>query len=107
MLPALLVLAACCDNEIITVTPSPDGARKAVVFMRNCGATTGFNTQLSIIPARTAAPRGKGNALVVDGRHVLHLRWRNDDELEIGGYGGARVFRQTETAGDVHLHFVP
>ena len=107
VLPALLALAACCDNEILTVSPSPDGARKAVVFMRNCGATTGFNTQVSIIPAHTPAPRGEGNALVVDGWHTLHLHWRDNDELEIGDYGSARVFHQAGTAGDVHLHFVP
>ena len=106
-LPALLALTACCDNEIHIVAPSPDGARKAVVFMRNCGATTGFNTQVSIIPAHMASPRDKGNVLVVDGRHTLRLRWHGNDALEIGGYGSARVFRQTATAAGVRLHFVP
>ena len=62
---------------------------------------------MSIIPAHTPAPRGEGNALVVDGWHTLRLHWRDNDELEIGGYGGARVFRQVMTTGDVRLHFVP
>ena len=106
-LPALLALTACCDNEIRIVAPSPDGAHKAVVFIRNCGATTNFSTQVSILPARMASPRDKGNALVVDGQHILRLRWHGNDALEIGGYGSARVFRQPATAAGVRLHFVP
>lgn len=38
-----------CANEIIEEIPSPNKGFKAVIFTRDCGATTGYSTQLSII----------------------------------------------------------
>ena len=38
-----------CGNQVISETPSPDNKHKAVVFVRDCGATTGFSTQVSIL----------------------------------------------------------
>jgi len=38
-----------CGNTIVEALPSPDGSHKAVVFVRNCGATTDFSTQMSVL----------------------------------------------------------
>ena len=40
---------AMCGNEIFQEASSPDNSYKAVVFQRDCGATTGFSTQVSIL----------------------------------------------------------
>ena len=38
-----------CGNEIIEEIKSPDNKYKLVIFQRDCGATTGFSTQISIL----------------------------------------------------------
>ncbi|MBI1810912.1 MAG: hypothetical protein HY035_01370 [Nitrospirae bacterium] len=38
-----------CKNAIIKEILSPDQKRKIVVFARDCGATTGYSTQVSLI----------------------------------------------------------
>jgi hypothetical protein len=37
-----------CGNYVVAEKISPDGRRKVVVFQRDCGATTGFSTQVSL-----------------------------------------------------------
>ena len=53
------LMAGCgstCDNEISQSISSPSGAMKTVVFHRECGATVGFNTQVSILPSNRRLP---------------------------------------------------
>ncbi len=45
---ACLNLAGACGNEILKEVRSPTGKMKGVVFQRDCGATTGFSTQVSV-----------------------------------------------------------
>ena len=65
--PVVLVLAmnaGCsdgCGNTIVTSKEAPDARHAAVLFQRNCGATTGFSTQISVLNAGKQ-PTGSGNA---------------------------------------------
>ncbi|HEY7181405.1 MAG TPA: hypothetical protein VIC84_08295, partial [Blastocatellia bacterium] len=59
-----LNLADGCGNEILRVHYSPTKKLKAVVFERDCGATTGFSAQISIIPANSDLPNKAGNVFV-------------------------------------------
>lgn len=43
------VFGSMCGNQIITEHFSSDKKYKVVVFVRSCGATTGFSTQISIL----------------------------------------------------------
>jgi hypothetical protein len=68
----LLCLNAGCDlcgNEEAFRVPSPDGKIEAVVFERDCGATTDFSTQISILPKGASVQSGAGNALTADTNH--------------------------------------
>ncbi len=56
-----------CGNEIMNETLSPDGHFKALVFQRDCGATTGFTTQISLLPSNVSLPNEAGNIFIVDG----------------------------------------
>jgi hypothetical protein len=58
---ACLSLAGDCSNQIIKQIPSPNGKMKAVVFQRDCGATTGFNTQVSVLLSNQQLPDEGGN----------------------------------------------
>lgn len=56
-----------CENEVISSTVSPDGLKKVVVFTVNCGATSGWTTQASIVDASYLITNSdRGTALSLD-----------------------------------------
>ena len=94
---AISGLAGCgdvCDNEPSSSIVSPSGNLKVVVFNRGCGATTGFNTQLSIVQANEALPKEAGNTFIADGTVPLKIQWQSDAKLLISGVQGQKVFKQ-------------
>jgi hypothetical protein len=58
-----------CGGCLVNVTSnvsSPDRASRALVYVRNCGATTWFTTEVSILRADEPVPRGHGNVATID-----------------------------------------
>ena len=114
-LPALMVVllagitasgcGARCRNEPIAVVPSPSGKSEAVVFHRNCGATTGPNTQVAVIPSYSDLPNIPGNALVLDAEVPLEVRWLSDSSLSVSGLGSVRASRQQESVAGVSIAY--
>lgn len=94
-----------CDNNVLDDQPSPDGRHHAVTFTRDCGATTAYSTQLSILPTgRTLSARDGGNVLVIDadygaapagpgGGPAIVFRWLDARTLEVRHHPSVRVFR--------------
>jgi len=75
-----------CGNEIFEELLSPDSNHKAVVFQRDCGATTGFSTQVSIINAKNELENTGGNIYISDGHPkelALKIYWLSGTELVI------------------------
>ena len=75
-----------CGNEIYSKALSPNGKYKAVVFQRDCGATTGFSTQISIVSSSDELKNKSGNIYIIDGhpKDVLPiLTWPSSTELRI------------------------
>lgn len=113
LLPALILLAVSiglsgcdpCGNEISQTVTSPSGKIKAVVFNRNCGATTGFNTQVSIIPSLESLPGDGGNTLILDGTVPLKIEWRSDSALHLSGLSAAKIFLQSQSAAGVSVSY--
>ena len=58
-----------CANEVISESLSPDGRQKIILFQRDCGATTGFSTQASLLSATETLPNKSGNLLITDTDH--------------------------------------
>lgn len=94
-----------CENEVASEIASPTGKLKAVVFERGCGATTGFNTQLSVIDAADDVPDAAGNAIVLDGRVPLQIKWLSDDEILISGWNKKPIFKQKKLVNGVRLQY--
>lgn len=100
--PLLLTLAGCsdmCANRVIRSVVAPDGRHAAVVFERNCGATTGFSTQISILEPGEALTDGNIFSATAGtsrpaawGGPAVEVRWLGVDRLFIGYPGGAEVF---------------
>lgn len=105
-----------CGNTVLQDAVSPDGRRHAVVYVRNCGATTGFGTDVSILPS-VRGVRGAGNVFVADADHgraperpggglAVTARWLDRRTLELRYDGRARVFRRDERHDDTNVRYV-
>ncbi len=71
------------DNNIQKKTPSPSGNHTAIVFSRDAGATTVFNTQVSIIDSDKQLPDSPGNIFISDRMDAINVFWSNERELHI------------------------
>jgi len=111
-------LAACgdgCGNYLVSRADAPGGALSAVMFQRDCGTTTGFTTQVSILRPGEL-PIGKGNTFVADDDHGAakagrwdgpwaEIRWLGPDHLRIRYASATRIFLQREEAAGVRITY--
>ncbi len=75
-----------CANTIFETSSSPGGTHQVVVFQRDCGATTGFSTQVSILDAGISLPDGVGNVYIASGHpkdSQLEITWPTNSKLII------------------------
>jgi hypothetical protein len=75
-----------CENYIHQEYLSPDEKHKAVVFQRDCGETTGGNTQISIVGANNELENDSGNIYVIKGRSekvAPAVIWQSNSKLVI------------------------
>jgi len=104
----LVALNGCdtgCGNEVASTIESSRGGHVAVIFNRNCGATTGFNKQLSVLVKGDELPNQGGNAFIADGSLVLRVRWASESELVVTGFQGAKIFKQEKLADRVSVSY--
>ena len=115
---SVVVASGCSDasqNDAIDRVISPDRKYEAVLFQRDCGATTAFSTQVSIIPA-DGAIEDAGNAFVADDDHGkaaagswggprAEVRWRSSNELLVRYAEGSRIFEQEASVSGVEVEF--
>lgn len=96
------LLSACgdyCRNSEVNRLRQPSGSLDAVVFLRNCGATTDLAVQVSIVPKARSRITGSGNAFAaVDTTSSLSVpggatakvslditvQWAGESEIQIG-----------------------
>ena len=55
-----------CGNKVVKELFAPDKTYKAIIFERNCGATTGFSTQISVVKANEDLFNESGNVFVAE-----------------------------------------
>jgi hypothetical protein len=118
----MLIGSACddvvglCGNTVVTRIPSPDRRREAVVFARDCGATTAVSTHLSILK-NGAQPSGAASTFVADSNHgaapsdshdVLDLRvsWKSPTEIQVTYPSGARLFLKKSNTDGIGISYV-
>lgn len=119
-LALLAPLAACndgCGNRVVSRADAPGGALGAVMFQRDCGATTGFTTQVSILRPGEA-PVGKGNVFIADDDHGAaiaghwggpwaDIRWLAPHHLHIRHAARTRIFLKQESIAGVRVTYQP
>lgn len=121
LLPLALVLAlvaGCsddCSNTVVASKDAPDAQHSAVLFQRDCGATTGYSTQLSIVETGEQ-PSGTGNIFIADDDHGsaqaaewggpwAEMVWLSPDRLLVRYDAKSRIFKQVENASGVTISF--
>ena len=104
----LALLTGCadgdmCGNRLVSRLPSPDGMLEAVVYERDCGATTALSTHVSIVQPGVF-PVGAGNVFVASGGES-HAEWRDLEatavwtgtaSLEVSYDGASRVSHEQQ-----------
>jgi hypothetical protein len=71
------------------IAPSPDGSREAVVWHRDCGATTGITTLVTIRLAGDGRERADGVESIAsfEGAPDVLLNWRGDRSIVVSSDG--------------------
>ncbi|MES2612161.1 MAG: hypothetical protein V4679_18055 [Pseudomonadota bacterium] len=111
-----LLFPDLCGNRVLAETVSPDQRHKAVVFQRDCGAATGFSTQVSLMAAKDALPDESGNVFTADSNHgavptsaaggpVVQVRWASGRDVVITHHAGARVFTHKHSVSGVAVAY--
>ena len=115
---AFAALSGCsdtCSNTIVSRARAPDGRHEAVMFQRDCGATTGFSTQMSVLDA-SGELAGAGNAFRADDDHGVaragewggpwaEIRWLSPDHLLVRYAAKSRLFEQKEELSGVRITY--
>jgi hypothetical protein len=97
-------LPVACGNKPLAEAVSPDGTRKLVVFERDCGGTTGFSTQASVLAPHATLANEAGNIFAADTGHgaapagagggpELRVAWTSPNHLRLQHHESARLFK--------------
>ena len=99
-------LVPTCSIDQQARLTSPDSQFDLVVFSRNCGATTGPNTQAALIPAGGDLPEDAASFLSIGRAADLAPRWDGFGNIEPAIPQGAEIFRQDETVAGIAVIYL-
>jgi hypothetical protein len=113
-----LLMPDLCGNSVIAESVAPGGRIRAVVFNRDCGATTGFSTQVSILRSSESLPNNGGNIFVADCDHGrapagpsggpdIKVTWVSDSHLRIEHHPLIRLFKAEPVRRDIKIEYSP
>jgi hypothetical protein len=111
---SFLLLSGChdlCVNDVLSESLSPDGSKRAVLFLRDCGATTDFSWQISILGSKETLTNGAGNVIVLDNDHgavhemKVEVEWKGSDNLIVSYPDRARIFHQLTMIRGVRISY--
>ena len=105
-----------CGIQPLSATVSPDARQQVVTFEYDCGATTDFSTQVSLLPAGASLPNRPGNVIALDaygdsaprgpgGGPIVRVKWLGNDSLEISFDQRARVLFQNHIVRRVRIRY--
>jgi hypothetical protein len=104
---ACFVPSVSCGNEIVAERTAPDAARRAVVFRRNCGATTPYSTNVTVLPAGDALPDAAGNVLVLRDLRDVAVDWTDATHLVVHYPQGVEPFVASQQVDGVTVSLAP
>ncbi|WP_338848316.1 hypothetical protein V8J88_05595 [Massilia sp. W12] len=102
-----------CQNQILSTLVAPQGKHSAILFARDCGATTGgLARHIALLPAGAQLPAQEGGFFVA----VLHrdapapaepvrLAWRPNGDLQITVAPGMEMYHGATSVRGVAIHY--
>ncbi len=102
------LFSGMCGNEIFSEVQSPDNKFRAVIFQRDCGATTGFSTQISLILAEDKLENEGGNIFIVDGHpngRKIGITWQGPKKLVINNGSGLQPHKKESRYQGVSIDY--
>ena len=103
-------LPALCGNEIAKDARSPDGQHRAILFERDCGATTSFSTQVAIVGASEELPNEAGNVMTAKGAPwdgPWAIEWTGADTLTIRFHAREEIHRAETIVEGIAIQYEP
>ncbi len=109
----LSLLSGCslydCSNDIYLRLDNNAAQYKVVKFSRDCGATTGFSTQISVLPiAEKLSDDQGGNIFVCDGNinsTNLTVQWIDDMSVLITYPKHVKIFKSDSTIAGLQIRY--
>ena len=98
----VIVLPGCsplCNNQIQSEVMSPDLTRRASIFVRDCGATTRYSQQISILGAKQSLPNRPGNVLILSGKSNIDVEWIDSRTLVVRYFSDDKHKQQKRLRG--------
>ena len=101
----LFLAPSICQNTVAFERPSPDGTYKAVVFDRDCGATTALSTQISILKSTESLKNSTyGNCVIFhDEGTGIDFHWKSEKELLVDL--GSEPMKRNDVCAGVHVTY--
>lgn len=111
-----MIFEPLCGNEVVHVYPSMDKSLNMVLFQRDCGATTGFTTQISILKSGKELPNDGGNIFIADsgdqavplgkwGGPLVDVKWIDKNKVAVAYPKGARIFLKEQKYKNVIVEY--
>lgn len=101
-------LSGMCANKVLARVNAPDGRHKALVFRRDCGATTGFSTQVSVLGISEKLSNEAGNAFIAGRRPKeprIEVHWIDASDLVIRNANRLHAFRKETRIRSITIHY--
>ena len=93
-------ISGLCEITLINSSTSPDKNWKVIVFERNCGATMGFSSQISLIASSKEHNNEAGNIYIAEGYPKDYIiNWESDDVVRISGTKGVNYKKEKQFNG--------
>ncbi|MFT7387850.1 MAG: hypothetical protein ACI8VC_001093 [Candidatus Endobugula sp.] len=103
----MVLLTGCdsmCGSEQLSSQLSPNGKLKAISYLYDCGATTGFSTQVSILAVGDEIT-SSGNVITTDGKNRIILKWLSDSELLLSNTKGLKVYKRVAELDGINVSY--
>ena len=96
-----------CGTEVIGRELSPSNKLEALIFERNCGATTSFVRGVAVFDKDSEKRSGEGvDVFLVEGRSEITVEWLSDQNLTIDYSGtGMPPFTQLRNWQGVRIEY--
>ena len=106
-----------CGNHLLKTEISPNKELKALIFSADCGATTDFSTQISIVKASYILEKSdNGNIFSADSDHglaemdgeilKLNVKWIDDENILIEYPKNTRIFKNKTSKNGVKIKYI-